>query len=51
MTFEVPPNVPFRSLQLELPARVPLEQEVSGVASFARPEHRQSLTVTLRQLR
>ena len=35
VTFEVPVECPVQKLQLELPARVALEQEVSGAASFA----------------
>ena len=35
VTFEVAVECPLQKLQLELPARVALEQEVSGVANFA----------------
>ena len=35
VTFEVTVDCPVQNLQLELPARVALEQEVSGAASFA----------------
>ena len=35
VTFEVNLDCPVQKLQLELPARVALEQEVSGEASFA----------------
>jgi hypothetical protein len=35
VSFDVGPDCPVQNLQLELPARVALEQEVSGVASFA----------------
>ena len=35
VSFEVPGECPVQKLQLELPARVALEQEVSGVANYA----------------